>query len=731
VHQGRRVSLLPWVALLVTLFSTILFPKQIDFGRAHEDLKMTAVKTTSEIVIDGKLVEPDWQLAEPVSDFIQRIPLTGQPATERTEVRLLYDDDNLYVGVHCFDSKGPEGIVVNEITKDFYTLDSDGFQIVLDTYDDNRNAFLFGTNPEAGRFDMQIGSDGNAGNMNWDGIWFVDTTIDEEGWHVEIAIPFKTLRFHKVENQIWGVNFERRVRRKFEDSYWAPIIPPYRLGRVSIAGSLEGLQDLQQGRNLYVKPYLKGALTRFEDDDVDFLPDAGLDVKYGVTSQLTLDLTANTDFSEVEADAQQINLTRFNLFFPEKRDFFLENASLFAWGRSQRSLRFVPDLIPFFSRRIGLDELDDENTIIPILGGARLTGRAGQYTMGLLTMQTSELGDLPSTNYTVARVRRDLLRQSDIGGIFVAKNETGDYFNRTYGADANFTFFNYLNLNSYILRTDTPDLVGENLAGNVQAEWIDRFWEIRAGHLVIQDNFNPEVGFVRRDNIRKSSGLFGITPRPEGRIPWVREFNPHIEADYITNTVGELETRRLEPRLFVVFNNSSVFSFGRESFFERLDEDFEIQDDIIIETGDYGFDQNSLFYRSDRSKLVSGMAFYRWGGFWNGEIDRYGVELAFKPSYRFTAEVEWRRNDVTLPQGAFTTDLFSTTLNYSFSNQMFLNGLIQYNSDNEELSSNIRFNFIHRPLSDLFVVYNERRSTAGEGVLDRAIIVKFTYLFAF
>lgn len=712
---------------LLLAVGNLLFAEQIDFVAPGDNRKITAIRTTNSITLDGKLDEPDWEIPVPATDFTQRIPLTGQPATEKTEVRLLYDEVYLYVGVNCFDSTGSEGIVVNDIRQDFFTIDSDGFQIVLDTYNDNRNAFLFGTNPRAGRFDMQTAADGNAGNTNWDGIWFVETQISEAGWHVEMAIPFKTLRFRKDNGQLWGVNFERRVRRKYEDSYWSLMPPPYRLGRVSVAGSLEGLEGLQQGRNLQITPYLKGDIGHREDDDLDIHGDGGLDVKYGATSQLTLDLTLNTDFSQVEADVQQINLTRFSLFFPEKRDFFLENSHVFEWGRRDRGHHWRPDLWPFFSRRIGLTEDGD---IVPILGGARLTGRAGQYSLGILSMQTGEFEPEPSTNFTIARVRRDILRQSDVGGIFVSKSESGGSYNRTYGFDTNFNFFRYLDLNSYVLRTETPELAGRDMAGNLEMTWVDSFFELGAAHLIIEENFNPEVGFAPRTDMRKSKGTFGITPRPEGKIPWIRELNPQAEIDYITNTEGVLETRTLEGRFSVTFNDSSRLSITRNGYFERLDEPFEIREELFIDPGDYWFNQNSVYYRTNRSKPVSFEGWYRTGGFWDGDRDSYNVGVNLHPNYRFGAQLNWSHNDVSISNGTFNTDLVGTRLNYSFSNRMFLNALIQYNGDEGEISSNIRFHFIYRPLSDLYVVYNDRRSSVGDPI-ERALIVKLTHMFAF
>lgn len=718
-------------ALLSAGLLCVLVQAQIDYRTAYRERVVTALRVEEPIIVDGELDEPAWGRAQPAGNFIQKLPRTGEPASEATEVRLLYDDQNLYVGVFCYDSAGPSGIVVNDITRDFFTLDSDGFQIVLDTFDDNRNSFLFGTNPKGGRFDMQIGADGDAGNTDWDGIWYVETKITEKGWQVEMAIPFKTLRFNHQQRQTWGVNFERRVRRKFEDSYWAPLPPPYRLGRVSLAGTLEGLENLPRGLNLYVKPYATAPVVRRQRDDVDFQPDLGLDVKYGVSSQLTLDVTVNTDFSQVEADEEQVNLTRFSLFFPEKREFFLENAGIFQFGRRPRSRRPLPDprpdLIPFFSRRIGISPLGQ---LVPIRGGARLTGRAGAYSVGLLSMQTAETDELPATNFSVVRLRRDLLERSDLGGIFINKEESGGGFNRTYGVDSNFNFWNYLNISSYLLKSDSPEVTGEEDAGNLEVSWRDPCFDVRAGHLWIGENFNPEVGFAPRRGIEKSSGEFAVTPRPEERLPWVREFRPSVEAEYITGRQGELETRRIEGRFSVTFADSSFLSFARETNFERLDEPFRIRRGHSIPVGEYHFDAYSAFFQSNRSRAVSALATFTRGDFFNGERTGYGTGVTFQPSYRLAARLVWNHNDIDLPTGHFTTNLVTSRLDYSFSTRLFLNALIQYNSDDREISSNIRLNFIHKPLSDFFLVYNERRSTTGE-VTERALIAKLTYMFSF
>ena len=541
-----------------------------------------------------------------------------------------------------------------------------------------------------------------------------------------MVIPFRTLRFGESERQVWGVNFSRRILRKTELSYWSPIPRPYSLSRVSFAGELNGLEGIRQGRNLYLKPYLSAPVVRDEDDDVDFVPEAGLDLKYAVTPGLTLDLTVNTDFAQVEADNQQINLTRFSLFFPEKRDFFLENSSIFEFGKSRRIFGAASfrELIPFFSRRIGLSE----GQVVPILGGARLSGRMGNYSLGFLSMQTDNFEETPSTNFTVLRLRRNLFRNSDLGGIFVNKQAGGGLFNRTYGIDATLRFFNHLDIVPFLLKTDSPGKPGKDTAANIGIAWSDPFWEVIAEYMSIGENFNSEVGFVPRTGIRKTRGMFSVKPRPGERISWIREFQPSVDANYITNQENVLETRTVESSFSILFEDSSNFRVGHQARFERLTEPFEIRPEQEIPVGDYTFDEYSLSFSSDPSRLFSGRVGVTIGGFFDGDKDSYDLSVGFRPSYHFNAEVSWNHDDIRLASENFETDLVKTTLSYSFNPRVFLNALIQYNSEAGEISTNVRFNFIHKPLSDFFLVYNERRSTTGE-VWERALIAKITYVF--
>ena len=738
--QGAGTTSMQKVCLSYVLPITLcLAIGQIQAGvqakNAGQKKTVTALRVETTITVDGELDEPAWELAEPATDFIQQNPRTGQPSSERTEVRLLYDDENFYIGVYCFDSAGREGLVVNHVGRDSPGFDDDIFGILLDTFQDHRNGFVFNTNPQGAKSDSQVGGNGSSYNRDWDAVWHVQSKITEAGWQAEIAIPFTSLRFHQAEDHDWGINFSRRIRRKNEETHWSPIPRPFGLSRVSVAGTLQGIRGLRPGKNLQVKPYLSAPVVRLEGDDVDFKPEVGLDVKYGVSSQLTLDLTVNTDFSQVEADNQQINLTRFSLFFPEKREFFLENASIFQFARqgARRRVggrgRLDSDLIPFFSRRIGISQ----GGLVPVLGGVRLSGRAGAYTLGLFSMQTDNSKDTPSTNFSVIRIRRDILQNSDVGGILVNKEEGSGQHNRTYGLDGNFNFLDHLDLTSFFLKTETPGLEDEDMAGSITAAWTDPRLQLESQYLAIGENFNPEVGFVPRKGIERTRGRITWTPRPGERIPWIREFRLLNWIDSITRTsdaLDTLETRQMETRFGMAFQNGSNLSVGRNFRFERLTEPFFIQPDQAILPGDYEFSEYSMDLVIDRSRMFSGEARLATGDFFDGDRDSYRFLVGFRYGYHFESEVSWTHDDITLPSGDFSTDLVRTRLQYSFNTRMFLNALIQYNSEFDEISSNLRFNLIHKPLSDFFVIYNERRSTTGT-VKERALIAKLTYAFNF
>jgi hypothetical protein len=685
-----------------------------------------AVRVNEEITIDGMLDEGAWQLAEPATDFLQILPDTGFPAGVRTEVRFIYDDENLYVGYHCFDPD-MDSLAVNDMREDFDFRQNDSASLFLDTLHDRRSAFNFATNPAGGRRDLQISNDGQI-NQDWDGVWDVKVVRDDDVWTAEFIIPFKTLRFSQDPSQEWGLNMTRRVTSRNEESTWSPIPFRFRATRVSLAGTLRGLEGIEQGNNLTLKPFVTADFTTApsllgEGNETDHDYDGGIDLKYSITPSVTLDATYRTDFAQAEVDTQQVNLTRFNLFFPEKREFFLENSGTFTFGAGN-------NLVPFFSRRIGLSS---NGTPIPIVGGARVTGQVGRWDVGFLDMQTEAQDATPTNNYFVGRVKRNLLSNSWIGGILTNRESdlSGDY-NRVYGMDAHFVFNNNrLTLDTFILLSDTPDLEGKDQARQLQASWRDNELTIAAGYNAVETNFNPEVGFIRRRDNTHYSGQVAFNPLIESSTA-VRNLIFDATADYFeSGTTEQVETREQGFRTGIQLQNGGSITFNVDQIFDRLREPFDIRSDVTIPAGDYKYLTYSASVTTDTSDTISGDLSYQWGGFWNGDRKSLSGGVAVKANSNLLIGIDYSRNRVELPAGAFTTDLWGSRFDYAFSPKAFLNAFVQYNADQQQVSTNIRFNLTYKPLSDIFIVYNDIRDTDQGELVQRALIVKITNLISF
>ncbi|MCZ6768055.1 MAG: DUF5916 domain-containing protein [Acidobacteria bacterium] len=708
----------------VVLLGCLPVAGQDPFDGKPQDREIFARPTNMPIELDGVLDEPAWAEAEPATDFIQREPFQGEPATEKTEVRILYDDKAIYFGISAFESE-PDKVIINSLREDFTIRENDGVSVYLDTFNDDRNAFGFYINPAGAKRDVQSVDQGRNENPAWETVWDVKTKITEEGWFAEIRIPFKSLRFSESRVQTWGINFQRRIRRRSEQSFWAPIPRSFASFNVSFAGTLRGVEDVHPGQNFKVKPFLTSQFRKFSGDDFDTLVDLGLDLKYSLTSGLTLDATLNTDFSQVEVDEQRINLTRFSLFFPEKRDFFLENSGIFLFAQTDRSGPSTRDFIPFFSRRIGLSSGGQP---VPVLAGARFTGRVGEYSLGLFNMQTRESDPEPAHNFTVLRLKRNILAQSELGTLFINRqsDQSGDY-NRTFGVDASFRFWQNLRITSFLATTRTPGFETGDMAGRTWVEWKTNLWEARTDYLDIGENFNAEVGFIPRRDIRKSTSFLGLRPRPRS-ISWIREFFPNAQLQYITDQEGRLVTRITDLKFQISLADGGSFQVGRTLRFEREDEQFSIGG-LEIASGDYNFDRWFTEFRSDTSDRVSGSVRYETGDFWDGTSKGVRLSLSFKPNYKFTASARFQWDDLKLQQGNFTTRLINTRLEYAFNTQIFLSAFIQYNSERRQVSSNLRFNLIHRPLSDIFIVYNEERDSFQAGETDKSLTFKYTHMF--
>ncbi len=715
--SDTRVHILVAGIVLSILFSpSISYPET---QRTPPEIKGVRIEP-GEITIDGRLDEPAWNRAEPVDGFTQREPVPGRPASERTEVRILYDRENLYIGAMLYDSD-PSGIIGDERRRDADLRRNDAFAVLIDTYHDHRNGFFFETNPVGARAEAIVFDEGRELNFDWDGIWWVESRITDEGWQVEMRIPFSTLRFDRERIETWGLQMRRLIRRKNEEVYWSGIHLDASMWRVSLAGHLTGLEDIRPGRNIEIKPYILSGVERVPSigmDDTRVVKDGGVDIKYALTPHLTLDLTVNTDFAQVEADELKINITRFPLFFPEKREFFLEGSGFFEFGLRAR-------LQPFFSRRIGISGGKE----IPILVGGKLTGKAGRYGIGVLSVETRKKGDEPRTNYSVVRIKRDILDRSKIGFIAISKEPDEGPFNRTFGVDANLVFMDYLYINSFLLKTQTQGSKGDDMARYLNVIWLDPYRYFKVSHLDVEDRFNPEVGFVRRRGIKESSLYGEVFMRPERSI--VRQYSFYGLMKYISDQEDMVIGRNGDIGFTLTFHSGEDFRIAYKREFDRLDFDFDIRPGITIPEGGYSF--HSLYVRlsTDRRRRVSAWMAFERGSYYDGDRVSYDWSFNLRPTRYLRVSPGLKREEVDLPWGSFTANLVNTTIEYTISTKAFLNALLQWNDDMEEASVNLRFNYQYRPGSDIYVVYNERRDTFEGGFVDRALVVKLTYLWSF
>jgi hypothetical protein len=707
---------------------------------------IAATRVHGPVVIDGLLDDLAWADAVVSRDqWIQTVPDQGMPATQPTTLRIIYDESTLYIGAVLYD-EDPHNLTVAGIEQDFDTTNSDIFGVGLDTYLDRQNGFLFAVNPEGAIWDAQAFNDQRDIVPAWEGIVEVRTSINDSAWVVEMAIPFATLRFNPVQDeQLWGINFSRRIRRRNEDAMWAPLPLQYRVYKFSMAGTLEGLEDLPDARNLWVKPYALGdALTGSRYDESVTKGDVGLDVKWGLTPRMTLDLTVNTDFSQVEVDREQVNLSRFSLFFPEKRDFFLENEGTFGFqdiairnyktGSSGRQFRL------FHSRQIGLSPTREP---LPIGGGARLTGRIGdRLEVGFLDMQTrsfkglSDGSNYVAENFAVGRVKARLGSGTTIGGIFVNREETGGIdpsgFNRSYGVDANVQLTQNLLVSSYWARTDDSDPVGDdaNIA-MFQAAYRNAFWNISGLYKQVGDGFSPETGFIDRTAVRRYFATVGV--HAQVSTLGLREINPYVDFDTYTNLSGAVETRSLEAGTVFSLNQGGQVTLTLADRHERLFEDTRIAG-VTVQEGTYDWVEPAVRIATPGNYAVSVSGSVRWGDFYDGTRKTISGDLTFRPSAHLSFDVGAQHNDLNLGGSTFTADLFSGRVRYAHNTRTFFMAFVQYNEAAEELIANARFNLVHSPLSDVFLVYTERRSLAdgvADTVLERGITLKITKLLAF
>jgi hypothetical protein len=667
-------------------------------------------------VLDGDILgDPAWTSAGVAADFRQTTPDDGAPASERTEVRIVYTRTALYVGVICYD-RSPAGIIVSDARRDASLDETDSFRLILDTYRDGQNGFVFGTNPAGLEYDGQVINQGEGGgggnfqqsgsgggfNLNWDGSWQVRTQVNGAGWTAEFEIPFRTLRYPGLDVHTWGINFQRNIRRRNEVAYWTPLPRQYDLFRLSQAGTLTALAAPPL-RNLKLIPYALGQLrneTR-RPEDPTLLGDVGVDLKYSLTPSLTLDATYNTDFAQVEVDEQQINLDRFNLFFPEKRPFFLENAGLFAVGAPSEAE-------VFFSRRIGIA---DDGREIPIIGGARVSGRVAQsLDVGFLNMQTEDITGLaPGNNFTAARLRRELRNRSSVGGIFVNRTRTShgpatDY-NRVAALDGRLGIGENGMVSGWFARSSSPGRSSDQDAYQVSAQHETPSWLLSASFLDVGQFFNPEVGFLGRSGgFRKPDLLVFHTWRPQSLLK-LQEVRPHVSYRGYWKPDGYHESGQLHIDSHWEWKSGHEIHTGINVNHEGVRAPFTIAG-VPVLPGEYDHREAQIVAFTNEGAWWGVRLRATIGGFYGGDRVAVTPAFRFRLGDAFNTELTWSRNDIELPAGRVVTNLVRSRIAYSFTPRLFAQGLLQYNDDADVWSTNLRFGWLNEANTGLFIVYN-------------------------
>ena len=696
---------------------------------AHANPKtIRAHRATDAIEIDGRFDEASWGATQGVEDFIQQEPDEGKPLTERTRVRVMYDDENLYVGFECWDSE-PERIVANEMRRDGALWQNDNVYITLDTYGDKREGYFFRTNPLGAQEDMAVAKDGDDLNGDWDCIWETGAHIHDEGWNMEIAIPFSQLRFREADEMTWGINFGRNVSRVNGAAQWVPVPrSEYHMGtfRPTYTAPLTGIKGILASSHLDVKPYVVGGGSEEFDEDTlvwgaEIEPNAGLDVKYGLTTNLTLDVTLNTDFAQVEADREEVNLTRFDLFFPEKREFFLEGSGMFSFGAGGD---FSPDLSLFYSRRIGIEE----ETLVPILGGTKLTGKMGPYNVGALTVLTDETEVSPRKSYSVLRVQRDILRRSQMGAIVTNQQTLGgddDGYFRNGGVDITLRPTDQWRVDAMLAGSATPDPDQSGVAMYAANDWRNDNFRVSASYLDIAPDFTAETGFVQRDNMRRFRADAGVVVNPDTKI---RGMDAGARGSYLLDHDNEVIGWDYGGEAGMYFDSGDGFGMGFQQSFDTVDEAFEVGD-AEVKPGEYHMFGAGGGFGSNESRPMSFFSEVQYGEFFGGTRFGVDVDTTWRASRQLALEIRYGHNRIDLPEDSTTTNVLGTRVSYSLSTRFFTKLFAQYNDTSDRAGVNFLLNYIYRPGSDFYLVYDQSWDTSdGFEVRSWAILSKFTFL---
>jgi Domain of unknown function (DUF5916)/Carbohydrate family 9 binding domain-like len=696
----RRSTVL---ALLVCCFRLSETDASALGNASDEAAKAVVSRSASQITIDGVLDEPDWEAAPPIGEIRQRAPHEGEKASEATEVKLIYDSQNLYIGVMCFDSD-PKGIIGTQMSRDADLWADDRVEILIDTFRDRRNAFYFATNPLGALVDALIIENG-AISKEWDAIWLARTRRSEHGWSAEFAIPFKSLSFHQGY-QVWGFNFSRTIKRTREEDRWASPRLDLEFFQVSEAGEIAGFNDIQQGRGLELRPYLANKALRNSHIGSEASINAGADIFYSITPGLKWTTTINTDFAETEVDTRQINLTRFPLFFPEKRGFFLENAGAFNFLNSDEDA----DIIPFFSRRIGLLEGEE----VPILAGTRLTGKVRDYDVGLLAVRMRETGRAEAKDFHVARVKRNILEQSYVGGLFTSGDPAGPGPSRTFGGDFRLFSSRFLGkeqnfgVDGFLLKTRSEGLKGKNNSFGFGVRYPNDLWDVSMDWKQIEENFRPSLGFVPRTDIRRLSLSANFDPRPKDFLGIRQMFHEFSFTRFTNLAHDQVESWQvLISPLNYELNSGEDIVFNAAPQFERLFEPFEIAPGVTLPSGDYRFTRWGFEIYTASKRRWEFYNAWSFGSFWSGHANQFETGFHYKVAPHFQSGLTLEQTFARLAEGNFVSRLFVLRADYSVSPLLTFFNLVQFDNEQADLGWQSRVRWILRPGNDMFLVFSQ------------------------
>lgn len=706
------------VLLCLLLFLIAELQAQVSFPN-----KMQAEYIDGFVNVDGVLTDSVWAKATRISNFTQRELNLGEPASERTEVAIAYNEVNLYIAVWCYDSDYKK-IIAKELRRDFNREIDDNFIVLLDTYHDKRNAFMFVINPIGARGDLQVFNNGGSSNAFWNGVWDVKTNITPEGWFAEIVIPLSTLKFKSNQStQTWGINFERNIRRKREQVLWQGYSRDNRIEQVNQAGTLSGLENLNTSRFLEVKPYAIGG-AEFLPNKTQTIGNLGGDINYLISPTYRLNITANTDFAQVEADQQQVNLTRFPLFFPELREFFLEGQDFFDMGFGGNRI------IPFYSRNIGLNS---KRETVPIIGGARLLGKENNSTLGLMTLQTAAASGEESSNYSIGSWRQDVGAQSVVGAMTVNEIQNGRWHSTT-GVNGRYSTSSLFGNKNF----DVGGAYIQNYNSDTTFNQMAHAWRVFMSYpndkvfvfLSAQrspGDFDPEVGLMLRRNFREGYAQIALKPRPTKRFKWIRQFDfsPGILTYTAYDDNGKMQSFEYKSRFFAFDTRSAdriEFNYLRVG--EGLVSDFAIRENVVIPTGEYWWNQWEGRIRTFRGRVFSLDTRWVTGEFYSGYATLSQHELLWRTSKYLNLNLRYERNWIRLPEGAFDVELVGIRSEYAINPYVFGSLLTQWNNAQDEINVNFRLQIIPKVGTDFFLIFNQIYDTQQKTIaVERSTII--------